>query len=208
MTDYGHDLLLGTFITPSARDPQRVVELAVATEAAGLDLATFQDHPYQPAFLDALTLIGYAAARTERIHLAPNVVNLPLRPPALLARTAASLDLLSGGRFALGLGAGAFWDAIEAMGGPRRSPGEAVEAFGEALDVLEALWDTGVRGAVKVEGRHYRVVGAKRGPSPAHRVPVWVGALGPRMVRLVGRRADGWLPSLGPIGGVDGIARG
>ena len=78
---------------------------------------TFQDHPYQPAFLDTWTLLSWVAARTERIHVAGNVLNLPLRPPAVLARAAASLDLLSGGRFELGLGAGAFWDAIEAMGG-------------------------------------------------------------------------------------------
>src|SRR5699024_11124523 len=111
MTDYGHDLLFGSFITPSNTDPARVVSLAQASEAAGLDLATFQDHPYQAGFLDTWTLLSYAAARTERIRLTGNVINLPLRPPAVLARAAASLDLLSGGRFELGLGAGGFWDA-------------------------------------------------------------------------------------------------
>ena len=85
------------------------------SEQAGLDLVTFQDHPYQPAFLDTWTLLSYVAARTSRVRLAPNVTNLPLRPPAVLARCVASLDLLSGGRVELGLGAGAFWDAIEAM---------------------------------------------------------------------------------------------
>ena len=99
MADYGHDLLFGTFITPTSRAPQQPVELAQASERAGLDLATFQDHPYQPAFLDTWTLMAYAAARTSRIHLSANVVNLPLRPPAVLARSVASLDLLSGGRW-------------------------------------------------------------------------------------------------------------
>ena len=117
MTDYGHDLLFGTFATPSAHGARQVVDLAVTADRAGLDLVTFQDHPYQPAFLDTWTLLSYVAARTERVHLAPNVLNVPLRPPAVVARSAASIDLLSAGRFDLALGAGGFWDAIEAMGG-------------------------------------------------------------------------------------------
>ena len=78
---------------------------------------TFQDHPYQPRFLDTWTLLSVLAAQTSTVRLAPNVANLPLRPPAVLARSVASLDILSGGRVELGLGAGAFWDAIEANGG-------------------------------------------------------------------------------------------
>jgi alkanesulfonate monooxygenase SsuD/methylene tetrahydromethanopterin reductase-like flavin-dependent oxidoreductase (luciferase family) len=206
VADYGHDLLFGTFITPTSRAPQQPVELARASERAGLDLATFQDHPYQPAFLDTWTLMSYAAARTSRIHLSANVVNLPLRPPAVLARSVASLDLLSGGRVALALGAGSFWDAIEAMGAPRLTAGESVEALGEAIAVIRALWDTQTREVVRVEGRHHRAVGAKRGPAPAHEVPIWVGATGPRMLRLIGRVADGWLPSLGYLGGRERLA--
>jgi alkanesulfonate monooxygenase SsuD/methylene tetrahydromethanopterin reductase-like flavin-dependent oxidoreductase (luciferase family) len=196
MPDYGHDLLFGSFLTPSAADPQQAVRLAVLSEQVGLDLVTVQDHPYQPSFLDTWTLLSYMAARTDRVRLSPNVVNLPLRPPAVLARSVASLDLLSGGRVELGLGVGAFWDAIEAMGGRRLSPGEGVEALEEALDVIEQVWDADARGGVRVEGKHHRVVGAKRGPAPAHQVGVWLGAYKPRMLRLTGRRADGWLPSL------------
>ena len=193
--DYGHDLTFGTFITPQNRRPQDVVALAQLTEQAGLDLVTFQDHPYQPAFLDAWTLLSYVAAKTERVHLSGNVLNLPLRQPAVLARAAASLDLLSGGRFELGLGAGAFWDAIEAMGGPRKTPGEAVDALSEAIDIIRAIWAPGERRGVSVEGGHYRVHGAKRGPEPAHDIQIWLGALKPRMLRLIGEKADGWLPS-------------
>jgi hypothetical protein len=95
MADYGNDLLFGSFITPANTAPQEVVALAQASERAGLDLATFQDHPYHAGFLDTWTLLSYAAARTERIHLAPNVADLPLRPPAVLARAAAPTHRLA-----------------------------------------------------------------------------------------------------------------
>jgi len=194
--DYGHEIELGSFLTPVAADPARVVELAQVSERAGLDLVTFQDHPYQGAFLDTLTLLAFVAARTSRVRVAANVHSLPMRPPAVLARSLASLDVLSGGRVELGLGAGAFWDAIEAMGGPRRSPGEAVEALSEAIDVIRGVWDTSTHERLVVEGEHYRLDGAKRGPQPAHDMSIWVGAYKPRMLRLVGQKADGWLPSL------------
>src|SRR4051794_35688466 len=140
MPDYGHDLSFGTFITPQYQRPDDVVALAKLTERAGLDLATFQDHPYQAAFLDTWTLMSWVAAQTETLRVAPNVLNLPLRQPGVIARSAPSLDVLSGGRVELGLGAGAFWDAIVAMGGPRRTPGQSVEALDEAIDVIRAIW--------------------------------------------------------------------
>jgi alkanesulfonate monooxygenase SsuD/methylene tetrahydromethanopterin reductase-like flavin-dependent oxidoreductase (luciferase family) len=196
MADCGHDLVFGTFLTPQNGEPQVPVALAELSERAGLDLVTFQDHPYQPAFLDTWTLMSYVAASTERIKISGNVINLPLRPPVLLARQAASLDLLSGGRFELGLGAGAFWDAIEAMGGPRRSPAEAVASLSEAIDIIRATWDADRRGGIFTDGQHYKIRGAKRGPQPAHDVSIWLGVLKPRMLRLTGEKADGWLPSL------------
>ncbi|MFH5823624.1 LLM class flavin-dependent oxidoreductase [Georgenia sp. AZ-5] len=208
MPDYGHDLLLGSFLTPANADPQEVVRLAEASERAGLHLVTFQDHPYQPGFLDTWTLLSYVAARTERVRLSANVLNLPLRPPAVLARAAASLDLLSGGRLELGLGAGAFWDAIEAMGGRRLTPGQAVDALGEAIDVIRGTWDAGNLTPLRVDGRYYRVDGAERGPAPAHDVGIWLGAYRPRMLRLTGRKADGWLPSLGYVKSLAELADG
>ncbi|GLY02882.1 LLM class flavin-dependent oxidoreductase [Actinoplanes sp. NBRC 101535] len=191
MTDYGHELLFGTFVTPTAQ----AVELAVAADRAGLDLVTFQDHPYQPAFLDTWTLMAYAAARTERITLSGNVLNLPLRPPAVLARAVASLDVLSGGRVELGLGAGAFWDAIEAMGGRRLTPAQGVDALAEAIAIIRDVWDVDARERVHHDGEYYQVSGAKRGPRPAHGIGIWVGAYKPRMLALTGALADGWLPS-------------
>ena len=208
MTDYGHDLTFGSFITPTNDAPDQVVALALASERAGLDLATFQDHPYQAGFLDTWTLLSYIAARTDRIHLAPNVLNLPLRPPAVVARSAASLDLLSGGRLELGLGAGAFWDAIEAMGGRRLTPGQGVDALSEAIDIIRGIWDTGSRDLLRVDGTHYQVNGVKRGPAPAHDIGIWLGAYKPRMLRLTGRKADGWMPSMSYLGSLEDLNEG
>lgn len=196
MPDYGHDIQFAISPAPSSEDPQALVRLVQAAERSGADLVTFQDHPYQPRFLDTWTLLSYVAAATDRVRLSGNVHSLPLRPPAMLAKAAASLDLLTGGRFELALGTGGFWDAIEAMGGPRRTPGEAVSALAEGIEVIRAFWDTDTRGGIRIEGKHYRVHGAKRGPRPAHDMSIWLGAYGPRMLRLTGSSADGWLPSL------------
>ena len=193
MTDYGHELSFGIFVTPQADAGPRVIELARRADAVGLDWVSVQDHPYQPAFLDAWTLLTAIATATENIGVFPNVANLPLRPPAMLARAAASLDILSGGRVELGIGTGAFWDAIAAMGGPRRTAGESVDALREAIAVIRALWTPG-RGA-RLHGKHYDLNGAKPGPFPVHEVGIWVGAYKERMLRLTGELADGWLPS-------------
>ncbi|MFE2546892.1 LLM class flavin-dependent oxidoreductase [Actinacidiphila glaucinigra] len=203
MPDYGHDLQFGSFVTPSNRDPEAVVDLALLAERVGLDLVSYQDHPYQNGFLDTWTLMSWVAARTTSIRLATNVANVPLRPPAVLARAAASLDLLSGGRVELGLGAGGFREAIVAMGGPDRTVGESVGALGEAIDVIRGLWDEADRSALRVQGEHYTVDGAKRGPAPAHEMGIWLGAYKPRMLRLTGAKADGWIPTLNYVNSPD-----
>ena len=193
MPDRGLPVRFGWFLVPEAADPQGLVAEARLAERAGFDLVGVQDHPYQRRYLDTFTLLAALATATERIRLFPDVASLPLRPPAMLAKAAASLDLLSGGRFELGLGAGAFWDPIVAMGGPRRTPGEAVESLEEAIGLLRELWSD--QRSVRFEGTHYRVVGTKPGPPPAHPIGIWVGAFGPRMLSLIGRLADGWVPS-------------
>jgi alkanesulfonate monooxygenase SsuD/methylene tetrahydromethanopterin reductase-like flavin-dependent oxidoreductase (luciferase family) len=203
--DYGHDIELGAFITPSSSSPERVLELVQTAERSGIGLVTFQDHPYQADFLDTWTLLSFVAAQTSTVHLSGNVLNLPLRSPAVLARAAASLDLLSGGRFELALGAGAFWDAIVAMGGERRTPAESVEALSEAIDVVRGVWDVDVRERLVLHGEHYHLDGARRGPRPAHPIAIWIGGLKPRMLRLVGEKADGWLPTLEFIGGTTAL---
>jgi alkanesulfonate monooxygenase SsuD/methylene tetrahydromethanopterin reductase-like flavin-dependent oxidoreductase (luciferase family) len=185
---------VGVFVVPSAQDPERTVAQVLAAEEAGLDLVGIQDHPYQRRFLDTFSLLAYLAARTSRVRLATDVANLPLRPPAMIAKAAASIDVLSGGRFELGLGAGAFWENIVAMGGPARDRGESVDALEEAIEVIR-LWWSG-KEKVSYDGEHYALRDVKPGPSPAHPIRIWIGAYGPRMLRLTGRLADGWLPSL------------
>ena len=194
MTDYGHDLLFGAFVTPDAREHEHVLALALAAEDFDLDVLTFQDHPYQPGFLDTWTLLSYLAARTQRISLAPNVANVPLRPPAVLARSAAALDILSDGRVELGLGAGYFLDAIAAVGGPRRTAGEHVDALDEAITIIRSLWTPGP--PVHFAGRYHQLDGARPGPVPAHPISIWVGAYKRRMLELTARAADAWVPSL------------
>ena len=195
MIDYGRDVELGYFPVPNADDHPAIVEQARVADEAGLDLIGIQDHPYQRRFLDAFSLIADLAARTRRVRFFPDVANLPLRHPAVVAKAGASIDKMSGGRFELGLGAGAFWDAIEGLGGARRKPAEALESLAEAIEVIRLLW-SGDRG-LRFEGRHYRLRGAHSGPVPAHDIGIWVGALGPRMLALIGRLADGWVPSSG-----------
>src|SRR6185437_1054857 len=185
----------GLFVNPSAESYRDSIEMVRAAEQGGIDLIGIQDHPYQHRFLDTWLLMADLLARTERLRFFPDVANLPLRMPTLMAKQAASLDWMSGGRFELGLGAGAFWEAIEAMGGRALSPGESVDALEEAIPILRACW-SGER-TVDFEGEHYRVKGFHPGPPPPHPIEIWVGAYKPRMLRLTGRLADGWLPSQG-----------
>ncbi|HTY73317.1 MAG TPA: LLM class flavin-dependent oxidoreductase [Actinomycetes bacterium] len=195
MPDYGHDLAFGTFVAPQSARPQHAVELARQTERAGLDLITFMDHPYNPGLLDTWTLLSYVAARTERIRLSGYVLNLPLRPPGLLARAAASLDLLSSGRFELGLGPGDTFtlDAAAAIGGDvPATRGGQIDALSEAIDIIRQTWAVSSSGPMHFAGKHYQVAG-ERGPKPAHDIAIWVPAGGPRARQLVGRSADGWI---------------
>jgi alkanesulfonate monooxygenase SsuD/methylene tetrahydromethanopterin reductase-like flavin-dependent oxidoreductase (luciferase family) len=195
--DYRHDLQFGAFIVPVARQADAVVELSRLADVAGLDIVSFQDHPYQSAFLDTWTLLSVVAAATTNVRVAPNVANLPLRPPVTLARSAASLDILSGGRVELGIGAGTYHDALVALGLPRLTAGQSVDALAEAVDVIRAIWRA--EGPVHHDGTHFQLDGVESGPPPAHDIEIWLGAYKPRMLRLTGAKADGWLPSQGYI---------
>ncbi|GAA4985301.1 LLM class flavin-dependent oxidoreductase [Actinopolymorpha pittospori] len=192
MPDYGRELSFGYFLVPNAADP--LLTTAREVEDLGFDYLGVQDHPYQRRYVDTWTLLSMIAAQTTRLRLFPDVATLALRQPALLAKSAASLDLLSGGRFELGLGAGSFWEAVEGFGGVRRSPGEAYASLAEGIEVIRLLWSGGRN--LRYEGHIHRLAGAVSGPVPPHPIGIWLGAYGPRMLGLTGRVADGWVPSL------------
>ena len=191
---------LGAFVVPDATNPSTAFEQVRAAEEGGLDLVGIQDHPYQRRFLDTFALIADLLARTSRIRIFPDVANLPMRGPTMIAKAAVSLDVMGGGRFELGLGAGAFWDAVSGMGGPRRSGREAADALDEAIPLIRGALDVcPERRVVSGPGPHYPVPGYPPGPPPAHRVEIWIGAYRPRGMRLIGRVADGWVPSMGRV---------
>ena len=141
MPDYGHDIQFGYFLSPDAADAQAVLETARLTDELGYDLLGVQDHPYQRRHLDALALLGVILASTERIRVFLDVGNLPLRPPAVFAKAAATLDVLSGGRFEAGLGAGGYLDVAHRMGAPSLTPRESLAALEEAIPIMRASWE-------------------------------------------------------------------
>lgn len=193
MVDYGHDLRFGFFLDPATGDPARTIEIARILDDLGYDLIGIQDHPYQSRHFDALALIAFLLGETERIRIFPDVANLPLRSPLMLAKQAATLDRLSGGRFELGLGAGAFWEGVRAMGGPARTPKEALAALREAIILIRDYWSGRT---VRFQGEIYQAAGARPGPQPGHDIGLWLGVIGPRALRLTGELADGWVPSM------------
>jgi alkanesulfonate monooxygenase SsuD/methylene tetrahydromethanopterin reductase-like flavin-dependent oxidoreductase (luciferase family) len=192
--DHGLTLRFGLSLVPEASGHPELLRVAGLADELGLDLLGLQDHPYQARFLETWTLLTAIAMRTRRLAVFPDVINMRLRQPAVLAKAAATLDLLSGGRVELGLGAGGFPEGVAALGGPARRTGEAIDDLAEAIEVIRAMW-SGRRG-VRTDGRRHRLAGASTGPVPAHPIGIWLGAYRPRMLALTGRLADGWIPSL------------
>ena len=193
MTDYGHPITFGVSLDPSVDELASTMRLASLADAAGLDYLAIQDHAYNPAFLDTWTLISYLAAETERISLVPDVLDLQLRPPTIVAKAAASLSVLSGGRIVLGVGGGASADGIAAMGGTRRTGRAMVEFTEEALGIMRLA----LRGrVVEFRSNQHTVEGYDAGPIPAAPIPLWLGANGDRMLGVTGRASDGWVSPL------------
>ena len=173
----------GVFIGPTADDIAGVRQRVLAAERAGFDFVSIQDHPYVPDYLDAFALIANLVGSTSTLRFVTDVANLPLRPAPMLAKAAASIDRLSNGRFELGVGAGRAWPQIERMGGPVWTPGQAIGAMSESIDALRAAWGF----------EPGNEAGFTPGLSAAHRIGIWVGGRGPRMLDLIGRQADGWI---------------
>lgn len=184
--------LYGVALAHSQRRFGEMLECAQIAEDLNADLVTLADHPFVPNELETWTTLTTLAAHTRRITVASNVVGLALRPPAMLAKAAATLQLISGGRFTLGIGAGDPAGSL-AFGGPPLSTRESVDALDEALGLIRRLLEPGP--AVDHHGRFYQLTDAHFSPKPDPAIPIWVGAFGPRMLAVTGRHGDGWIPT-------------
>lgn len=197
-------------------DPGAVRELAQAAEEMGFDFLTTGDHvlgvdpaqhpgwtgpyTYRDVWREPLVFLGYLAACTRRIRLATSILILPQRQTALVAKQAAEVDVLSGGRLRLGIGIG--WNAVEyeALNQDFRNRGQRTE---EQIAVLRALWTQEV---VTFQGQWHRIIAAGINPLPVQRpIPIWMGGEAEPALKRIARLADGWIPetrspsSIGPV---------
>ncbi len=193
MPDYGHELEFGYFLNPDAKDPKGALDTARFCDELGYDLIGIQDHPYLETHLDTYSLLAMVLAVTEQLRVFPDVTNMQMRQAPMVAKAAASMDQLSGGRFELGLGGGApfYADKAVAMGASPMSPGDTVDGLEETIAICRALW-AGEPNA-RINGVFHQIAGIQGGPPPAQDMQIWVGASGPRMLRLIGQAADGWV---------------
>jgi probable F420-dependent oxidoreductase len=183
---------------------ERVTGYAERAETAGFaelwvpdhfwsDLARYGGPAGRRGALECWSTLSALAMRTRRVRLGSLVLAVGFRPPALLAKMAATLDQLCGGRLDLGLGAGWYEDEFRANDLPFPSPGERLAMLEECLEILRRmLTDSGT--PASFQGRHYRIDNAPVLPAPLQRPrpPLWVGGRGDRMLGVVGRAADGW----------------
>jgi len=190
LTNYGHPIRFAVEIHAGAEAPGPGVALAEQAAELGYDVVAFADRS-DDGGVDAWTIASWAVARTSRVEVAATRLEMTMRPASVVARAAASLQLLSGGRAALVLGAG--------------SAADEVAVAEEAVAVIRSLWDTTHRSRVSQSGTHHRLAGAEPGPALEREVPVWLTGSGAGVAALAGRVADGWMVDLDEVG-VDGFA--
>jgi probable F420-dependent oxidoreductase len=185
-------------------DPIAVRDYAQTVESLGLSFVDAYDHflganpdrpggwhgPYthESSFLEPFLLYSYMAACTEKLGFATNIIILPQRQTALVAKQAATLDVLSGGRVRLGVGLG--WNQVEyaALGENFHNRGRRIE---EQIEVMRALW---TRPLVNFKGRWHEIQDAGIKPLPIQRpIPVWMGGTAESAVRRIARISDGWM---------------
>ena len=195
--------------TEIGADPAAVRDYAQAAESLGYDHLLAFDHVIganaasrpgwsghydsNDMFHEIFVLFGYLAALTERIELVTGVVILPQRQTALVAKQAAEIDVLSGGRLRLGIGVG--WNAVEyeALGEDFTNRGARSE---EQIDLMRALWASE---HVTYDGRWHRITDAGLNPLPANRsIPIWIGGHADIVLRRTAKIADGWMPLIPP----------
>ncbi len=189
------ELIFGVGVPTSATPGDDPVGMAQEAERLGYDFVSAADHPCgsNPSY-ETTIMLTWIAAHTSRIRVASRVLAVPFRRPAMVAKLAASLDLLSGGRLILGLGAGYSDQESAALGGPVLSPAEKIDGLAEAIQVIRGAW---TRPGYTQHGHHYSVSDLEMEPQPTRPIPVWLGTFGPRALAVAGRLADGWIPSLG-----------
>ena len=192
--------------TEIGTDPTAIRDLAQAVEAIGYDHLLLYDHilgadptgrdpplhgPYTNAhpFHEPFVTLGYLAALTTTLELTTGVIVLPQRQTALVAKQAAQVDLLSGGRLRLGVGSG--WNHVEfqALGESFHDRGRREEA---QVELLRSLWANEL---VDVEDSWHRVDRAGLNPRPTRQIPIWFGGSDERLLRRIGRIGDGWIVS-------------
>src|SRR5919198_3470120 len=188
-------VLLGVNVNQSALPGSDPVGDARHAEELGFDFVSTSDHlaGAHPSF-ETWTMLTWIAAGTSRIGVLTDVLGLPYRHPAVLAKMAETFDRLSGGRLTLGMGGGFSDEEFRAFGLGERSPRDKVDGLEEAIRVIQGLWS---RPQLTFEGRMYRTEDAELEPKPERRIPIWLGTYGRRALALTGRLADGWIPSLG-----------
>lgn len=180
-----------------------IATVAAAAEAAGFDGFGLTDHPAPTQrwlesgghdALDPFVAMGFAAAHTTTLRLIPNIVVLPYRNPFVVAKSGATLDLISGGRFTLGVGVGYLKREFAALGVDFDERGDL---FDEALEVIRGIWTTD---DFSYEGRHFTASGITAHPRPVSRPhpPIWIGGNTAAARRRVTTHGDGWCPFPAP----------
>ena len=180
-------------------DARAMVELAIRAEALGFDSVWTHDHVFNVGhvfdriggkpYYEPLTVLSHVAARTERVRLGTSVLVLPYHNPIRLAKTAATLDVLSGGRLTMGVGVGSIEKETTAMGAPFAERGAFTD---EAIAVMRTLWS---EDEPKFDGKYSRFAGMKFSPKPLQKpIPVIIGGISRAAIRRAARLGDGWHP--------------
>jgi|TARA_A100001037_G_scaffold60602_1_gene52726 probable F420-dependent oxidoreductase len=180
-------------------DIAAIKEFAQAAEELGFTHLRVPDQVIRAdsgALHEPHTVMTFVAAVTSTIELVPSVIILPARPTVLVAKQAATLDSLSGGRLRLGIGVGRYPEEYEALGADFHNRGARCE---EQMELLRLLW---TQETVEFDGKWGKVSGAGLNPLPVQRpIPMWIGAAGvpvQRIRRRIGRQADGWFNLASP----------
>ena len=182
-------------LNPRGLSFERTVEITRLAESAGFEIVSFSDRPPETN-LEGWTMATAVAMRTERIRVTHSTLNVPYRYPALLAKMASALDVITGGdRLLMTLGAGAQEAHATTYGMAWGTPGERVDGLVDTINILRGMWSTD---HFSYEGKRYSVDDAQLDPKPVSgAIPILIGAGKPRTLRVAGSMADGWLKNGG-----------